>query len=269
MSSNAIKTTIEVTDDPGLRVAVERDALVLTIDRPNVGNSIALPTARAMRAALDAISDRADLRGIVVTGGCGKFFCAGGDLKAYRALETPEQLAEAFDTVRALLVAFEASPLPVIAAIDGYALGGGAEMALACDLRFASPGAVIGFPQSTLSLIPGWNGTERLVALVGPARATRLLLDASRLSATDALAIGLVDEVTAEAPARERALDYLAGLTAAPLAIRAVKRAVRACRPPLTADATSGIFRDLWFTDDHREAERAFAEKRRPVFAGR
>lgn len=260
MSSSVTDRPVQVREAPG--------CLVLVIDRPHAGNSISLETAQALQAALTDSRERTDINGIVVTGAGGKFFCTGGDLKAYRSLRTPDELARTFGFVRELLLDIERYPLPVVAAIDGYALGGGAEMALACDLRFASAGAIIGFPQSMLGLIPGWNGTERLVARVGKAKAMRLLLDANRMAAEEALAIGLIDEVTTEGSAVDRACAYLAGLRAAPLAVRAVKEAVQAC-PPAALDVTSAIFERVWFTDDHREAETAFVEKRTPVFRGR
>ncbi|TDR88902.1 enoyl-CoA hydratase/isomerase family protein [Enterovirga rhinocerotis] len=252
-----------------VKVSEKQGSLVLTIDRPWAGNSISLPTAKGLREAMAASRTRTDLRGIVITGAGGKFFCTGGDLKAYRALRTPEELSETFGFIRDLLVEIEHHPLPVIAAIDGYALGGGAELALACDLRIASPAAKIGFPQAKLGLLPGWNGTERLVRAIGPSRATRLLLEAAALPAEEALALGLVDIVTTGADAADGSLDYLAGLTAAPLAIRAVKEAVRASRPAVSTETTAEMFARLWFTEDHREAELAFVEKRKPVFTGK
>jgi enoyl-CoA hydratase/carnithine racemase len=261
MSSNATDLLVSATES--------RNSLVLTINRPEAGNSISLETARAMRAALEESQGRTDLRGVVITGAGGKFFCAGGDLKAYRALETAEQLAHTFGFVRELLFEIERHPLPVIAAIDGYALGGGAELALACDLRFASRGAKMGFSQSALGLIPGWNGTERLVATVGKAKAMRLLLEARHIPEQEALELGLVDHVTEAQRALDHALTYLEDMRAAPLAARAVKAAVQACSPTSGFDVTSEIFERLWFTEDHREAELAFVEKRRPVFKGR
>ena len=131
--------------------------------------------------------------------------------------------------------------------------------------------AQIGFPQARLGIIPGWNGTERLVRLIGRARAMRLLLNATRITATEALAIGLVDTVTEDGGALAAALAFIAGLDVAPLSIRGTKEAIRAAAgdPATSAAATSAIFARLWFTDDHREAEAAFVEKRAPVFKGR
>lgn len=255
--------------ETGLREERAGGALILTLDRPAAGNALDEATIGALRAALDAAAGDATLR-CVILAGTGRFFCAGGDLKAYRGLESPAALERVFGAARSLLDAIEAHPLPVIAAIDGYALGGGAELALACDLRLAGAGAVIGFPQLRLGIIPGWDGLERLVALVGRGTAMRLLLTGERLSAGAARQEGLVE--IAAGDARAAALDIAAGLDlAAPLAIRGAKEALRALALP-RAEArrvAADVFARLWFTDDHREAERAFAEKRETVFHGR
>jgi enoyl-CoA hydratase/carnithine racemase len=260
MSSSAIK--------PPVRTHIQSRILVITIDREEAGNSISLDTALAMRDALRTVSGLNDLRGIVITGAGERFFCSGGDLKAYSAIATKNELASTFGAVRDLLNDMEGHALPIVAAINGYALGGGAELALACDIRFADGKAKMGFPQSRLGLIPGWNGTERLVRTIGRSRATRLLLTAARLTAAEALTIGLVDGVS-ERNVVDHAVAFLAELPAAPLALAAVKRAVRASFSEDAASVNAKIFEDLWFTEDHREAEKAFAEKRDPNFLGR
>jgi enoyl-CoA hydratase len=252
---------------PPVRSEVRFGVLVVIIDREEAGNSISLATASAMHEALRLAAEREDLRGVVVTGAGDRFFCSGGDLKAYSTIATRDELASTFGTVRDLLIKIESYRLPVIAAINGYALGGGAELALGCDLRFADARAKIGFPQSRLGLIPGWNGTERLVRTVGRSQAMRLLLTAERLTAAEAVSIGLVDEVS-DGDVVNHAVSFLAGLPAAPLALAAVKRAVHASGSPGAGAITAEIFEDLWFTQDHREAEKAFAEKRDPVFRG-
>ncbi len=255
--------------EPGLREERAGGALLLTLDRPAAGNALDEATILALRARLDhAVRD--ETLNCVILCGTGRFFCAGGDLKAYRALEDAAALERVFGAARALLDAIEAHPLPVIAAIDGYALGGGAELALACDLRVAGAGAVLGFPQLRLGIIPGWDGTERLAARVGRGTAMRLLLTGERLTAEAAQAMGLVELVAGNA--REAALRLAAGLeAAAPLAIRGAKQALSALDLP-RAEArklAAEVFARLWFTEDHREAERAFAEKREAVFHGR
>lgn len=248
-------------------------ALVLTITRPEAGNSIDIDTAKALGAELASHRNDRSLRAIIITGEGGKFFCTGGDLKAYRALKTRPQLAKAFGRVRKLLDDFEAFPLPVIAAIDGYALGGGMEMALACDLRIASAGAKLGVPQARLGLIPGWNGVQRLVELVGRGAALKLLYTGEPVTAAAAFRIGLIDELAEGPSALEHALAFAERLAkTAPLSLGATKAVVRASLALSPTGATrvaTKQFERLWFTSDHREAEAAFAEKRAPFFVGR
>lgn len=255
-------------------VATERcgASLILTIDRAAAGNSIDFATAEALSRALTQAEGDTTLRAVVVAGAGGKFFCTGGDLKAYRAIATCKELERVFGRVRALLDQIEAHPQPVLAAIDGYALGGGLELALACDLRFASASSKLGMPQGRLGIIPGWNGIERLVRQVGRSRAFALLCTGETLTAADAHAIGLVDEIASES-ALDLALAFAARLFAtAPLALagaKTVTAAVALGERAAAREAARETFERLWFTDDHREAERAFVEKRPPTFAGR
>jgi enoyl-CoA hydratase len=248
-------------------------ALILTICRPHAGNSVDTLTAKALGDELRAARRDKDLRAVIIAGEGDKFFCSGGDLKAYRALTTKRQPASAFGRARKLLDDFEAFPLPVIAAIDGYALGGGMEMALACDLRFASANAKLGMPQGRLGLIPGWNGIQRLVEVVGRGTALRLLYAGETVAADDALAMGLVDEVaTNGSSALQHAVAFAERLgKTAPLSLAATKAVTLASLRTSSANATkiaTREFEKLWFTDDHREAESAFVEKRVPVFHG-
>ncbi len=267
-----MSTSSSETSDP-VRQEILGDAMVLTICRPHAGNSIDTPTALGLAAILQQHRRNTALRAVIVTGEGGKFFCSGGDLKAYRALKTKAQLTAAFGRVRKLLDAIEAFPLPVIAAIDGYALGGGMELALACDLRFASAGASVGFPQSRLGLIPGWNGLQRLVELVGRSKALKLLYTGERMAAAQALDLGLLDGVSQGQTALDYSLEFAGRLAeVAPLSLGATKVVAMAALRSSSKTA-AGIaareFERLWFTRDHREAEAAFAEKRPPVFEGR
>jgi len=267
-----LSTSSSVTKPP-IRCDRVGAALVLTICRPEAGNSIDQTTAKALRDALRTNRKDRSLRAVIVTGEGGKFFCSGGDLKAYRALKTKKQLAIAFGRVRKLLDDFEAFPLPVLAAIDGYALGGGMEMAMACDLRFASATARLGVPQGRLSLIPGWNGAQRLVELAGRGEALKLMFTGEPLTATEAHRVGLVDEIADGPRALEHALAFTERLgKTAPLALGAIKTVVRASVRSSAATAVrvaTREFEKLWFTLDHREAEAAFAEKRLPAFIGK
>lgn len=247
-------------------------ALLITINRPEAGNSVSLEVAAQISHALRSYERSPGLWAAILTGAGERFFCTGGDLKAYRSLQTRAQLARAFGRVRKMLDSVEAFGLPVIAAINGYAVGGGADLALACDLRIASAGARIGFLHTRVGLISGWDGVQRLVEAVGRSAAMKLMLTGEKLSAADAREIGLVD-IVSEGSATEAALGFIEQLgDAAPLTLRATKKAVLAASRKSPAEArrvSARIFERLWFSADHREAERAFVEKRPPVFRGK
>lgn len=253
--------------------AREGDCLVVRLNRPEAGNAISLEVAQALEAIVTTCAADTTLRALVVTGAGDKFFCTGGDVKAYAKVTTAEELNKVFDLIRDLLDAIESLHCPVIAAINGYAIGGGAELALACDLRIMEASAQIGFPQSRLGILPGWDGVERLVPLVGRGAAARLLLTGKRASAAEAHAMGLVDEVAPDGRSVAAALQFGAIVAeASPLSVAAIKTALR-CASRGGGDAARRDARDafarLWFTEDHKEAEQAFAGKRTPRFTGK
>ncbi len=255
-------------------VATERtgDCLVVRLNRPDDGNAISLAVAEALSAVVAEAAANTSLRSMVITGAGSRFFCTGGDVKAYAKLGTAADLNEVFDFVRDLLDSIESLRFPVIAAINGYALGGGAELALACDLRIMDVSAQIGFPQSRLGILPGWDGIERMLPLIGRAATTRLLLTGTRVRAEEARAIGLVDEVVADGQCIARALELALTIgETAPLSSGAIKTALRDAwcgDAPGARMRAREAFARLWFTADHKEAEKAFAEKRAPRFAG-
>ncbi|MGI9384220.1 MAG: enoyl-CoA hydratase/isomerase family protein [Methyloligellaceae bacterium] len=247
-------------------------AELLVIEREHRGNSMNSELSAAFAEALAELDGDGDLRAVVITGAGEKFFCAGGDIKEYGAIQDREALDATFDRTRAVLDAIEALPVPVIAAVNGYALGGGGELMLACDLRLAASHARIGFPQSQLGIIPAWHGIERLVRDCGPRLAMRLAMTGEQLDAEAARAFGLIDEIVAERPVLDAALEMAASFDqVAPLALAAVKRIGRAAAAE-GLEAARQVSREataqLWFTADHREAEAAFAEKRPPKFRG-
>ena len=253
--------------------AREGSALVLTLNRPDAGNAVSVELAGELRAALEECRGDSSIRSVVITGAGPRYFCTGGDVKRYALIEDAAALNDAFDRVRALLDLIEALDKPVIAAINGFAVGGGTELALACDLRIAVRSAQIGFPQVRLGILTGWDGTARLLENVGRSTAMRLLLSGERVGAEEALRLGLVDEVADDGQALAAALVFAHKLDkAAPMAIGAVKRTVL---DTLRGDRAAAIararkqFAALWFTKDHKEAEIAFAEKRVPRFERR
>jgi len=209
----------------------------------------------------------------VVTGAGDKAFCAGADLKE-RAGMDDDAVREMLALYRSELAWLETSRFPSVAALNGAALGGGLELALVCDFRVAAPHAVLGLPETSLGIVPGAGGTQRLPRVVGYSKALELVLSASRLTAAEGLAIGLVNRVSApEISVVEDALAWLAPvLEGAPVAQRAALAAVRAARekPLLEGLEEERLAYELCLaSEDRKEALRAFAEKRKPVYRGR
>ena len=249
-------------------------ALVLRLNRPDAGNAISREVALELGAQVRASASDKAMRTLIITGTGPRYFCTGGDVKAYAKLGSPEELDRVFGIMRDVCDAIERLPCPVIAAINGFAVGGGAELALACDLRIAEASAQIGFPQSRLGIMPGWDGTQRLMRAVGRAGAAKLLYSGKRVSAAQAREMRLVDEAVPDGSALSRALELAATFAeVAPLSLGAIKEALCAASGSAQgaevarANARASFAR-LWFTQDHKEAERAFAEKRAPRFSG-
>jgi enoyl-CoA hydratase/carnithine racemase len=249
-----------------------REAIeVWTIDGAPRRNAISM----AMLAELNALLARArgdrSLRCVVLTGAGEKAFCAGADLKE-RARMSPEEVHAFHDGLRRALRGIEEAPQVFVAALNGAALGGGLELALACDLRIAADSAEVGLPEVGLGIIPGGGGTQRLARLVGVARAKDLVLTARRIGAAEALATGIVLRVAPAARLLDEALAY-AGEVArnAPVSLRQAKRAIDGGLHLSLDDALAlenRLYQDCLGTRDRVEALRAFAEKRPPVFTG-
>ena len=233
-------------------------------------NALDRPTLEELRDRLAELAEDAEARVVVLTGSGEKAFVAGADIKYMSSLEVEEAKewgALGHEAGRLL----ETMPKPTIAAINGFALGGGCELALACDLRYASSGARLGQPEINLGIIPGWGGTQRLARACGLGAAKDLILTGRLVAADEALTLGLVNGV--HDPVLEKAME-VAGLLASksPIALAAAKRALNdalqgghAANLEREADEFGGLFG----TEDAREGLTAFAEKREPVFRGR
>jgi methylglutaconyl-CoA hydratase len=217
-----------------------------------------------------AASEKA-LRVVIVTGAGHQAFSAGADLKE-RATMDEGAVAGFHRAIRAAFDGFEALPQPVIAAVNGVALGGGLELALACDLRIASEAAQLGLPEVGLGIIPGAGGTQRLPRVIGLARAKDLILTGRRVGAAEALAMGLVGQVVPAAGLGEAVLALAERVARnAPISLRQAKRAVDGgLALPLreALDLENRLYQACLPTADRQEALRAFAEKRTPVFKG-
>jgi enoyl-CoA hydratase len=211
---------------PSLRVEVAGPVATLTLDRPEVRNAIGRETVEEMHAALDALEKREDLRALVFRGAGGKAFAAGADIAELRD-RTADDARKGINA--ALFSRVERFPRPTVAAIVGYALGGGCELALACDFRVAGESSKLGQPEVTLGIVAGAGGLRRLPALVGLAQARRLLLGGQPIDAAEALRIGLVDRVVPDAQVPAAVADLLAPiLAAAPEAVRLSKASLLA-----------------------------------------
>lgn len=246
---------------------------VITINRPQVQNSISIDTMHEMGHLLDQLERDADLRVLLITGAGETAFVAGGDLKDFRSLDSFQAGRWMSLYMQNILNRFEDLDKPVIAAINGYAFGGGCELAVACDFRIASESAQLGFRQVRFGIMTGWGGTQRLLRLVGRSKATEMLLTGDVLTAQQAQLIGLVDRVVPQGQVMEAALEMARRIAQnPPLALANIKRAiVRGWEMPQRAAMAyeAELFAATWDSEDHREAERAFAEKRQPNFKGR
>ena len=255
-------------------VIVARDGAVatLTINRPAVRNALNDATLAAIDAAVAALDADPEVRVILLTGAGDKAFIAGADINELsRATAVTGRVLAlrgqgVFDRIAA-------AGKPIIAVINGFCLGGGCELALACTFRFAADTAEIGQPEINLGIIPGYGGSQRLPRLIGRDRALDLILTGRRVSAADALALGLVTRVYPAATLRAEALAYARELAAkAPIAVRLALDAVRAGLEQPLAEALAheaALFGLVSATDDMREGTRAFLEKRPAQFTGR
>jgi len=246
--------------------------LTLTINRPARRNALNAATITELGQAIEQALADAAVRGILLTGSGERAFVAGADIAELATLDGPGA-ARAAARGQAVFRQFETSPKPVVAAVNGFALGGGCELAMACHLRVAVESAVFGQPEVNLGLLPGYGGTQRLVQLIGKGKALELLLTADQLSAADALRLGLVNHVV---PAAEL-LDFsrallLKILSKAPVAMALTIACVNTYFDEGGAAgyaAEAAAFGQAFGTDDFREGTRAFLEKRPATFTGR
>ncbi|RJF73242.1 enoyl-CoA hydratase [Deinococcus cavernae] len=243
---------------------------VLTLNRPKALNALNSATFGEMSEALDLIVDNAEIGALIITGAGEKAFVAGADISELNGLDGVYAGREVALAGQDVMSQISNLPIPVIAAINGFALGGGFELALACDIRVASPRARLGLPEVTLGVIPGFGGTQRLPRLIGAGRALDLLLTARQISAEEALQMGVVNYLADEplAKAREVAESIVKN---GPIAISLVKEAVRRGLDT-TLDAGCEIEADLFgmavATADFQEGTGAFLAKRKPEFKG-
>jgi len=258
---------------PLQNLLLERDGAVavVTVNRPQVLNALSFATLEELHRTFAALGDDRTARCIVLTGAGEKSFVAGADINEL-AVQSPVTGRERAQAGQRVFDAIENLGTPVIAAINGYALGGGCELAMACTIRIAADTAFLGQPEINLGLIPGYGGTQRLARIIGTGRALELLLTGDRVSAAEAFRLGLVNRVVPAAELMPAARTLAAAIAAkAPIAVRYILEAVhRGVSLPL-AEAQSleaALFGLVASTDDMREGTQAFLAKRTPSFKG-
>ena len=245
---------------------------VLTVNRPQALNALNAATLDEIANAIARVADDAEVRALLITGAGEKAFVAGADIAAMQSMSALEAHAFSANGQR-VMQAIEALPMPVIALVNGYALGGGCELAMSCDWIVASERAVFGQPEVNLGIPPGFGGTQRLARLIGRARALELVTTGRQVKAEEALRIGLVNEIVPGAQLIEKGLA-LARLIAAkaPIAVRVSKQAVQR---GLDLDLANGcvlettLFAFAFGTADRKEGMAAFLEKRAAKFEGK
>jgi len=244
----------------------------LTLNRESRMNALSRATVEQLGELGGALVADTTVRAIVLTGAGQRAFCAGADLKERLGM-SEEQVLELLALYRTELGWLLDAPMPTLAAINGTALGGGLELALACDFRIAREGVQLGLPETSLGIIPGAGGTQRLPRIVGEAKAKELILLGRRIDAAEALALNLVHRVC---PQSEDFQGYVSSFLApisegAPIAQRAALRALRAAELPLAQGLAAELraYEECLRSEDRHEALLAFQEKRPPRFTGR
>jgi len=257
--------------EPNILTERKNSVLIVTLNRPRYMNALNIETLKEGKKILTEIYFDPEIRVVIITGAGDKAFCAGADLKEREKMSEME-VRHYIKTIKDTLVDIENLSKPVICAINGLALGGGTELAMACDIRIAAPHATMGLTEVTLGIIPAGGGTQRLPRLVGIGKAKELILTGRRVSAQEALRIGLVNQVALEGQLMENAIEMAEDIAKnAPFAVQQAKFAINRGHE---IDLSSGLaleskaYEVCIPTKDRVEALKAFKEKRKPEFVG-
>jgi enoyl-CoA hydratase/carnithine racemase len=261
-----------VSDEKPVKFERRGPVALITLDRAAHMNAMSRRMVIELGRIGRELESAADVRAVVITGSGNQSFCAGADLKERRGMPD-DAVREQLRLYRSEFAWIDPFPAPVIAAINGVALGGGLELALRCDLRVAAEHAVLGLPETTLGVIPGAGGTQTLPRIVGEARAKELISLGRRITAAHALALGLVNRVSRPGTSvLDDAFEWIKPIVeGSPIAQRAALSAIDATRTLPLAEGYErefALYEDCLKSEDRTEALRAFAEKRKPVFKG-
>jgi len=244
--------------------------ITLTLDRPAVRNAINDALMAALDSTVQALQDRQDLVCVVLTGAGEQAFCAGGDLRWLKTLKTKQEGEAMSHRMQDILQRMSLLPVPVIGVLNGYAIGGGTEIALACDIRIIEAHAWMCWKQARMGLLTGWGGGARLLRNVGYARALELVTTCRRVSADDACTLGLANQIAPSGQGLARALAMATEIAhGAPSSISSFKKlfqSIETMNDSAAANAERAHFRDAWDGEAHQEAVNAFFEKRTPKF---
>src|SRR5690625_2345981 len=251
---------------------IKEHIAVITINRPEVSNALSTQLIQAINHTFEKIAKHPSIYCTIITGAQDKAFCAGADLKE-RLKMTEKQVVKTVREIGKMVSGVERLPMPVIAALNGVAFGGGLELALACDLRIAADHIHLGLTETSLAIIPGAGGTQRLPRLIGIGKAKQLIYTAKRISASEAKELGIVEEIVESSQLLERAIDLAKEITKnGPIALQQAKTAIN---NGMQVDLLTGIeiehlsYKQTIHTVDRQEGLLAFKEKRKPVYRGK
>lgn len=246
----------------------ESGICTLTINRPDKLNALNSQVLEELDDAVDAIKENYKVNAVVITGAGEKAFVAGADIKELSSLDpvTGEKVSKKGQDI---FQKIEDLTIPVIAAVNGYALGGGCELAMACHIRIASENAALGLPEVSLGLIPGYGGTQRLTQLVGKAKALEFIMTGRQVKADEAFEVGLVNQVTEHSAVDEAKSMLSKILKQGPVAIKNALLAVKEAGSGSGYESEARLFGELCGTADFKEGTGAFLEKRKPNFSGK
>jgi enoyl-CoA hydratase len=253
-----------------LLTSLENNIYTITVNRPDKLNAINATVMSEIGQAIDEVYDNKEIRSAIITGAGPKAFVAGADISEFSGIK--EQGADLSRTGQEIFFRIERSPKPVIAAVNGFALGAGCELAMSCHMRIASTNAKFGQPEVNLGLIPGYGGTQRLVQLIGKGRAMELLLTANMIDANTALQFGLVNVVTEQGSLLDKTKEILQLVnTKAPIALAHCINAANAVFDETKEgyQLEADLFGECFATEDMKEGRNAFLEKRKANFKNR